>query len=211
MATSFPHFVERLRARGIDTEYLPLAFDHRVLDRIPAQTRDVDISFVGGIHPPEVHRGGTALLERLAEELDMQSWGYIRDSPRPDSPILSRHHGPVWGLDMYRTLARSRITVNRHGDIAETFANNMRLFEATGVGALLLTESADNLAELFEPGREVVAYDGPDDLIEKARHYVEHDDHRRRIAAAGQAATLERHTYERRVAQLAAMLAARVR
>ena len=33
---------------------------------------------------------------------------------------------------MYRVLARTRVAVNRHGDIAEGYANNMRLFEATG-------------------------------------------------------------------------------
>ena len=218
VATSFPHFVERLRARGVDTEYLPLAFDERVLERLradgcparPGEGRDVAVSFVGGIHPPEVHRGGTELLERLAVDLDLQLWGYVRDSLRPDSPIVSRHHGPVWGLDMYRTLARSQVTVNRHGDIAETYANNMRLFEATGVGTLVLTEAADNLPDLFEPGRELVAYDGPDDLVEKARHYLANRDELARIAAAGQAVTLERHTYERRVGELAEMLTARI-
>ena len=64
---------------------------------------------------------------------------------------------------MYRVLARTRVAMNRHGDIAEGHANNMRLFEATGAGALLATEAADNLPELFEPGREVLAYRDADD------------------------------------------------
>ena len=218
ITTSFPHFVPRLRERGVQAEYLPLAFDDRVLPKLrarglsakPGDGRDLPVTFVGGLHPPEVHREGTALVERLCSELDVQLWGYVKDRLRPDSPIHGRHHGEAWGLDMYAILARSGITVNRHGDIAEDNANNMRLFEATGVGALLLTEDAANLSELFEPGVEVVPYRGPDDLVEKVGHYLDHEDQRRAIAQAGQARTLADHTYRRRMQQLAAMLEARV-
>ena len=111
---------------------------------------------------------------------------------------------------MYEVLARSRVALNRHIDVAEGYANNMRLYEATGVGALLVTEASSNLAELFEPGREVVVYEGEDDLVEQLRHYAAHDDERRRIAAAGQARTLREHTYAQRIAELATMLEARV-
>ena len=98
------------------------------------------------------------------------------------------------------------MAINRHGDIAEGHANNMRLFEATGMGALLATEAADNLAELFEPGREVLAYDGADDLVEQVRHLLAHEDERRAMAAAGQQRTLRDHGYDGRIATLAGML-----
>ena len=84
----------------------------------------------------------------------------------------------------------------------------MRLYEATGVGSLLLTDEGSNLAELFEPGREVVTYAGVDELVEKARHYLAHEDERRAIAAAGQARTLRDHTYELRMRELAEILRA---
>ena len=217
--TSFPHFVPRLREQGIDCEYFPIAFYERVLDRLRAEglacdpttdERDIRAAFVGGIHAPDVHRGGTALLERLAAEADVEFWGYVKDELRPGSPIRARHHGEAWGLDMYRILARTQVAVNRHGDIAEDYANNMRLFEATGVGALLVTESARNLPGLFTPGEEVVTYDSPDDLVEKVRYYVTHPDERRAIAAAGQRRTLAEHTYRHRMEQLDGLLRARV-
>jgi spore maturation protein CgeB len=217
--TSFPHFVPRLHERGIDCEYFPIAFYERVLDRLRGEgllcdpavdERDIPAAFVGGIHTPEVHRSGTALLERLAVETEVEFWGYVKDDLRPDSPIRARHHGEAWGLDMYRVLARTGVAVNRHGDIAEDYANNMRLFEATGVGALLVTESARNLPGLFTPGEEVVTYDSPDDLVEKVRHYIAHPDERRAIAATGQRRTLAEHTYRHRMEQLDALLRARL-
>ncbi len=107
-------------------------------------------------------------------------------------------------------LGESRITLNRHGDIAEGHANNMRLFEATGMGAVLLTESAPNLAALFEPGREVVPYDGPDDLVAQATRLLEDDVERSRNPAAGQRRTLADHTYARRMPRIIEMLEARL-
>ena len=46
--------------------------------------------------------------------------------------------------------------------MAKSYANNMRLYEATGVGALLVTDWKENLGEMFEPGKEVVAYRSPE-------------------------------------------------
>ena len=209
--TSFPHFVERLRGQGVRCEYYAIAFDDRLSgDPSLEVERDVAAGFVGTVHPPDVHRAGRPFFERLCCDVDLQMWGYVRDELPAGSPILSHHNGEAWGLDMYRVLARSRIVVNRHGDIAEDYANNMRLFEATGMGALLMTEAARNLPGLFEPGVEVVTYDGLDDLVDKVRHYAAHEDERKAIAAAGRRRTLADHTYHRRIAELDELLRTRL-
>lgn len=218
ITTLVPPLVERLRSLDLDVEYLSAAFDEAVLDRLeaegvtcaPSAERPHAVSFVGSIHPDRVHRQGVQLIERLCSDVDLEVWGPVEAKLARSSAIRSRHRGQAWGLDMYRVLAETRIAVNRHGDFAGGYAANMRMFEATGVGALLLTESATNLADLFEPGREVVAYDGVDDLVDKIRHFVAHDDERRHIAAAGQRRTLAKHTYGHRIGQLVEMLESRV-
>jgi spore maturation protein CgeB len=218
VTTLVPPLVERLRALELDTEYLSVAFDEAVLARLEAEgvtpgpdaERRHPVSFVGSIHPESVHRGGVQLLERLCSDVELEVWGPIHAKLAQSSPIRSRHRGQAWGIDMYRVLAQSRIAVNRHGDFAGGYAANMRIFEATGVGALLMTESAANLPDLFEPDREVVAYDDVDDLVGKIRHFLEHEDERRRIAAAGQRRTLTEHTYQQRMGQLAGMLESRL-
>ena len=45
MISSFPHFVERFNAAGVKSHYQPLAFDSRVLDRLEACERNVELSF----------------------------------------------------------------------------------------------------------------------------------------------------------------------
>ena len=158
-----------------------------------------------------MHGAGRRVLERASNEAGLEVWGYGAGALPKDSPIRSRYRGEAWGLAMYEVLAHSRIALNRHIDLADGYANNMRLYEATGVGALLVTEAGRNLPELFEPEREVVTYRDEDELLERLRHYADHDDERRSIAAAGQARTLSEHTYANRMAELAAMLEARLR
>jgi spore maturation protein CgeB len=102
---------------------------------------------------------------------------------------------------MFQLLRNSRITLNHHGDIGP-YANNMRLYEATGVGTLLITDWKANLQEMFEPGKEVVAYRTPDECAELIQYYLEHDEERKAIARAGQERTLREHTYYQRLQEL---------
>lgn len=202
--TSFPHFVPRLRQMGVGAEYFRIGFDERVLSFLGGVAQDISLSFVGGVS--RHHGGAIPLLECLAEQTDMRIFGYGADSLPPDSPIRQRHGGEVWGLDMYRALARSRITLNRHINVAENNANNMRLYEATGVGAMLLTDRKDNLHELFEIGKEVVAYSSKEEAAELVRHYLDHPQDAEQIAKAGQARTLREHTYAQRMRELVPIL-----
>lgn len=109
--------------------------------------------------------------------------------------------GPAWGLQMYEVLARSKIVVNHHGNVPP-YANNLRLFEATGSGAMLLTDEKPNLAELFRPGSEAIAYRDAEQCVDHIRHFLAHDAARATIARAGQARTLADHSFENRMREL---------
>jgi spore maturation protein CgeB len=215
--TSFPHFVDRLRAVGVASEYFRLAADARVLDRLrdegvdpaPESERPYDVVFVGGVHP-QVHARGTRLLESVCARRRVDVWGYGAEALPPDSPILRHFHGEAWGLDMYRALARAKVALNRHIDAAEGHANNMRLYEATAMGALLVTDHGRNLKELFAPGRECLAYDGADELEDVLDGALADRSRRLAIAAAGQARTLREHSFERRMEELVAILTRRL-
>ncbi|MCU1279094.1 MAG: glycosyl transferase group 1 family protein [bacterium] len=198
--TSFPHFVERLRQTGLAAEYFRLGFEPSVLERVGAQATRYACTFVGGISREHTH--GTAFLEYAARHADVEFFGYGAEALPADSPIRARHRGPVWALDMYGVLAQSELTLNRHVNVAEGYANNMRLFEATGMGTMLLTDRKSNLGELFEVGKEVVAYGSAEEAVEQIRYYSAHPAERDAIARAGQLRTLRDHTYERRMIEL---------
>jgi spore maturation protein CgeB len=117
-----------------------------------------------------------------------------------------RIHPAAFGLDYYDVLARSKIVFNRHIGCAGNDASNMRMFEATGMGACLLTDNKRNLRDLFEPGVEVVTYENIDDAIQKVEYLLAHDREREAIAKAGQRRTLEDHSFEKRVHTLAGII-----
>jgi spore maturation protein CgeB len=84
----------------------------------------------------------------------------------------------------------------------------MRLYEATGVGTLLITDEKRNLPDLFAPGREVVTYRNADELAERIRSLLEDEEERKAIARAGHERTLREHTWEHRMRELLTLLGA---
>jgi len=121
-----------------------------------------------------------------------------RTSYRRDAGAISRVLRPsVFGTDMFRELAASQLTLNIHIDVAGGHAGNIRLFEATGVGTCLLTEHADNIGELFEPGKELVTFRSREELLERLQWLLQHPQEAERIGRAGQARTLSSYTVER--------------
>jgi spore maturation protein CgeB len=207
--TSFPHFVERFRELGVQSEYFRIGFDERVLARVGKVEKEHEVVFAGALNRIR-HRRGNSTLAHAAKSLPLEFWGYDLRGWPPWSTIRRRYNGEAWGLDMYRLLASSRIVLNRHIAEAREYANNMRLYEATGVGSLLVTDAKSNLHELFEPDVEVVTYASADELVEKARHLLANDDELRRISAAGQARTLREHTYATRMRELLPILEGRL-
>lgn len=206
MVSSCPPLVAHFRGTGARALYLKLGFDPRVLEHLEPGPTEYDVTFVGGFAPS--HPTRAEWLERLLESVHVDIFGYGLERIAPDSPIRTHHHGPVWGWEMYQVLQRSRITLNLHaendirGTVDTTQANNMRLFEATGVGTCLVTDAKDNLADFFEPGREIVTFRHPAECVEQVQHYLTHEPQRAAIAQAGQQRTLKDHTYAHRMGEL---------
>ena len=130
-----------------------------------------------------------------------KNWRTDPNLPSVKQRHPARFHEPLFGKN-YQIMANSKIVFNSHVDAAENYAGNMRLYEATGMGACLLTDWKKNIHELFEPDVEVVTYRSTSEAIEKVRYLLEHEEERKAIARAGKARTLREHTYAQRAIQL---------
>jgi spore maturation protein CgeB len=205
IVSSLPNMVRRFRDAGARAELSALAFDPRVLELVPQPAvRDVDVSFVGSLSVDHGER--LRLVESLARRVPLKVWGSGVDELPMSSPIRSCFQGEAWGAPMYGVLSRSRITINQHIDLAEGYSNNMRLYEATGCGALMMVDRGRNLSDMFEPDKEVVAYSSVEECIEGVEHLLSDRTRCATIAAAGQRRTLSEHTYARRTLELSALL-----
>jgi spore maturation protein CgeB len=200
VVSSLPNLVDYFRRMGVSAEPHGLGFEPRVLHRLRNGGSKEPITFVGSLTLH--HDGRVRLLESLCRSLETKIYGTGVHYLPEDSFIRQRYQREAWGVDMYQILFDSKITINHHIGMAASYANNCRLFEATGVGTLLVTDWKKNLHEMFEPGKEVVSYHTPEECVEKIQYYLEHEDEREEIARAGQERTLRDHTYYQRMQEL---------
>jgi len=118
------------------------------------------------------------------------------------SLFKDRCNSPLIGLDMYNLLSSSRITFNKHTDKAWGCVGNMRMFEATGVGTCLLSDTGKNINDLFEEDKEIVTYTSVEEAIEKVKYLENNPKKAIEIAQAGQKRTLKDHTVLNRCKQI---------
>jgi spore maturation protein CgeB len=214
--TSHSNFQEVFECQGQACEKILPAFDQRILAKIKPIPTDIKCSFVGNLSWAHIQR--IHVMRQLVNHTPLQIWGN-----RPHlisrgltqrgfipaylaaSSLKARINSGVWGLEMYNVLARSEMTVNVHGEVANGLAGNMRMFEATGMGTMLLTEDAPNIKELYDPHEEVMTYHDTDHLIDIINYYSNHPQERMEIAAAGQKRTLTMHSLAQRGFELEAL------
>lgn len=114
-------------------------------------------------------------------------------------------------LDYYGDLPRfyplSRVSLNCTSRQMKG-AVNQRIFDVPACGGFVLTDRREQLADLFELGREVVVYDDPSEIPELVEQYLRDESARRCVAQAARARILSEHTYEHRLARLLAVMRA---
>ena len=205
IVTSLPNFVQRFERRGIRTFYNQLGFSPNVLASVPQTQRDLAVTFVGTLSSHHAER--IRLLEDLAKHTSLNIWGMGIEEVSEDSPIRGCYRGQAWGREMFAIFRRSQIVINQHIGIAGDFANNMRLYEATGCGAALVTDRKVNLQELFDVGSEVVDYGDPAECLARIEGLLNEPSSCAQLGAKGQARTCSGHTYVQRTAELKAKFA----
>lgn len=201
--SAHPSIVSHVNSLGIDSSFLPLAFDSRVLSSTKSQVKDIDLVFVGSAG----RLWNTFELLKNVKKLvpGLVIYGPMKRDELTDNGLLENYMGEAWGMDMFKILARSKISLNRHGGITGNFAGNMRMYEATGMGSLLLTESSPFLPELFEPESEIATYKNYQNAGEVAAQLLLDPKKLQTISEAGQRKTLSSHTYSHRAKSMTEM------
>ena len=194
----------KIRNKGVSCEYFKIGFETSIFEDLPYKERDIPISFIGGV--TRHHKKSLALLEYISNKIPIKIYGYGANRLSKKSAIRKNHFGEVYGNEMYDILRRSKITFNRHIDVAETNANNMRMFEATGMGSLLITDKKDNLNDLFRENKEVISYCNKEDALEKIIYFLKNTREASEIANRGRMRTHKNHSYNTRMEELIQIL-----
>ena len=113
--------------------------------------------------------------------------------------------GPLETSAYYELLTSAKIVLNVHRD-EEADYGNIRCFEATGVGSVLLTDHGESLKEFFDIEKEVVTFTDAADCLEKIAYLLANPDVMVRVGEAGRQRTLRDHTVMRRCEKLKPIL-----
>ena len=191
-----PHIVTYMASNlGLPVFYLPEACNtrwHRPL--VPAGT-DPCIVIAGSMYPYRVR-----ILERLMSKgVPIRIYGvgipqWLGDTPARNADTR-RHIKREEKARVFRSAAAVLNTM----DPAEVAGVNARLFESAGCGAAVLSEYRPTLPDLFDIGREVLAYQDFDELVSQATRVLTEPGLTGRL---GDAATLRAHrdhSYEQRL------------
>lgn len=188
VVSSFPPTLKEFQGAGFKTIFSPLGFGALELLEDENVKRDLPLTFVGGIG--RWHTSRLKWLEEIAERYPFFRVFSPDHANVPENSILQKNlERPVYGVEMFKTLQRSQITLNHHGDIPP-YANNFRLFEATGMKSALITDYKDNLKDYFIEGEEVLSYRDNEDCLGKIEMLLNDEKLREEIAEKGQQRTL---------------------
>jgi spore maturation protein CgeB len=192
-----PHVVDTLGPLlGTPLCYLPQACNprwHRPL--VPAGTEPY-LVIAGNMYPSRI-----LLLERLLASgipLRLYGGGFPRWIGR--TPLREVHAGrPVFGEEKAR-IFRSAAGVLNTMHPAEIAGVNLRLFEAAGCGAAVLTEFRPTVPGLFGVGDEVLTFRDFDELADQATRLLHDSGLSAKLGDAAAARAHHSHTYQQRLA-----------
>lgn len=117
---------------------------------------------------------------------------------------------PLSDLEMVKMFSRSKISLGfsevivQNKEEKNAIKRHIRLrdFEAPMSGAFYMTGHQKELEQYFRVGKEIVCYDTKEELLEKVKYYLEHEEEREKIRLAGYKRALRDHTWERRFDEL---------
>jgi hypothetical protein len=171
-------------------------------------------SFLGGYHDERAQS-----FIRLAGAIDSVPFTIFTENRFSVPPgCRLRFESAVYASKVIETYSRHRVVVDARADFGldesryNRETSNMRIFEATRAGSLLLTEYAPNLESMFDLETEIVCYRSDDELISKARYFTSEAGATSagRIAQNGFRRTLSEHTIERRAERFDDLVSSRL-
>jgi spore maturation protein CgeB len=166
-----------------------------------ALERDVDVVFVGFPYHNKLPVFAK-VMKALGKRLVMHGFGY-----KYNVFFNAKYGMPGWvrkpirpGQDFIDLYKRAKIGFNVHnrGDYT---VGSYRMFELPANGVMQISDGGRHLDAFFEEGREIVGYRDVDDMIDKIRYYLDHEDERRQIARNGYRRVMRDHRIVHRLQQ----------
>lgn len=186
--------------------YFPFGCNNQLFRKLGIPKR-YDVSFIGGWHPYREWIIDRIRMAGIAVEVAGYGWqnGEINQEGMVklfnESRInLNLSNSASW--DVRYLISSPRAMVNRIRSKKNIEQLKARIFEVNGCGAFQLSYFVEGLANCYEIDREIGVYADADDLVEKIKFYLTHEELRESIADAAYTRTIRDHTYAQRFSKV---------
>lgn len=186
------------------TRWLPFACDpayHRKVDMPPEEKARYasDVVFVGAYYPNR-----WAVFREL-KEFNFVIWGsnwHKAEGVGISGIQIQDLFLQPW--EWVKVISSSKIAVLIHyqGTKYPCYQASPKVYEWLACGCFLLVDRQPDVFALFKDGEHLVGFDNVEDLKEKIRFYLKHDNRREKIAAQGQKEVLSKHTFAHRIREM---------
>lgn len=185
IVTTLPEAVPKYHALGCENVILSQFGANQKKFKPYRIDKDIDVSFCGAAHTDRP--GMVAAIQQAGIDIKTFGKGWADDS------FLK-------AMDYIKIFSRSKININ----FAKTEGGRLQVkgrdFEVPACRGFLLTTYNPLLSRYYNIGEEIETYDDVQELVDKVKFYLAHDDERKKIAKAGYERFLKDHTYEKRFA-----------
>jgi len=157
-----------------------------------------DIVFIGRLDTDAYENRIKILNYLLSKGVEVKIWTrsiskkFIEKYPLLNAQVV----GSVYGEEMVKILAQSKIVLNIHGK-SVPYGGNIRLFEIPATKSFQIADKCPK--DWFINGDEIILFKDNQDLLDKVSYYLHDDKERLRIAHNGYKRLLKEHTYEHRM------------
>ncbi len=141
-------------------------------------------------------------LAQTLQPLGLEVWG--EPEWRAVLPEAQCHFGKKYE-DIYRVYHRCKVnlSISHRQNLGSV---TLRIFDVPASGSFLLTDWRPCMADLFEPGEELIAFHSLDEAKELVEKYARDDAARQQVINAARRRVLKEHTFAHRVESIAKMI-----
>jgi Glycosyl transferases group 1 len=213
IVNNFAGLLDGYRATGVRAEFLAPAHDPEMNAYAARTERPIDVLFIGTYS--RHHMARAQVLEQVAAlrnemrvvmHLDRSRMTRLAETPAGWIGPLAKHRRskdiravarePVFGRDLLDAIGNSKIVINGAIDMAGQDRGNMRIWEAMGCGAALVSD-AGRYPEAITPSEHFASYGSVAEAIGHIRTLVAEDGRRRKLAASGFSMISDRFSKDR--------------
>lgn len=203
--TLFEPYVKYWKSKGLHASLLSPAYVSS-WEKYEQEDRDIDVLFYGQYNE-EYFSSRNKIIHELLEWQSAKFYNVkvhlqgIKNRKKPFinikglrgftkwidplPKVISEYAlGPIYADKLYHTIGNSKIVVNASGNYNGLYKNNMRVYEALGMGALMISEDGIYPDQMV-PEKDFLTFRNTDELTEKIEYVLSQPDQGRKMASQG--------------------------